>query len=309
MNLDAAAKPLGEAFGGRFLLVNYLPFYGAALFLLVLIWAGAPGALRFGQAWSTAGGLGLGEVLLLTVALTLVGAVTQPLQLGLVRLVEGYWPRWLNRLAKPLRERHQRKRKELAAAASLPEDATSLKQDELNRIGLAGTKLRRRYPAADAVRATSFGNALAAAEASAGARFGWDAVVAWPRLYPVLGDRMREIIDDRRNAVDFSVRLCAVFLCTGIVSVGLLIASGWWLVLALVPIVIGVLAYRAAVEAAIAYGEAVDAAFDMHRFDLLTALHLPLPADPVAEQQLAKELCASWRQGAGTATRYDHQAP
>lgn len=179
----------------------------------------------------------------------------------------------------------------------------------MNRIGLAGTQLRKRYPAADAVRATAFGNVLAAAEATAGARFGWDAVVAWPRLYPVLGDRMREIVDDRRNTVDFSVRLCAVSLFTGFVSMVLLIASGWWLFLALVPMAIGVVAYRAAVDAAIAYGEALDAAFDLHRFELLTALHLPLPADPLAEQLLARELCESWRQGAGAATPYDHQPP
>lgn len=120
MKLDAAAKPLGEAFGGRFVLVNYLPFYGAALFLLVVIWAGAPGSLRFGRAWSTAGGLGLGEVLLLTVALTLVGAATQPLQLGLVRLAEGYWPRWLNRLAKPLRERHEENARSWTAPRRCP---------------------------------------------------------------------------------------------------------------------------------------------------------------------------------------------
>ncbi|GAA3551529.1 hypothetical protein [Kribbella ginsengisoli] len=309
MNLDAAAKPLGDVFGGRFGLVNYLPFYGAALFLLVVIWAGAPGELRFGRAWSIAGGLGLGEVLLLTVALTVIGAATQPLQLGLVRLVEGYWPRRLDRLGGRLRRRHEERREAMVRAAALPERPEALTQDELNRIGIAATTLAKRYPAKDAVRATAFGNALAAAEACAGARFGWDAVVAWPRLYPVLGERVREIVDDRRNTMDFSVRLCAVSLVTGAAGLVLLLSSGWWLFLALVPVAIGLLAYRGAVESAMAYGEAIEAAFDLHRFDLLAALHLPLPADQEAERKLAAELCASWRQGATVSTAYEHQGP
>ncbi|MEU4194180.1 hypothetical protein AB0E69_19960 [Kribbella sp. NPDC026611] len=309
MNLDAAVKPLSDAFGGRFVLVNYLPAYGAALFFLVLVWAGAPGELRFSRAWTTAGNLGLGEVLLLAVALTIVSAVTQPLQLGLVRLVEGYWPRWLTWLDKPLREAQQKRRQKLVDAAALPDPPETLTQEDLNRIGRAGARLRERYPAEDAVRATAFGNALAAGEAHAGARFGWDAVVAWPRLYPVLGARTREIVDDRRDILDISIRLCVVFLLTGLVAIVLLAGSGWWIFLALLPIAIGLLAYRAAVQAAMAYGEAVDAAFDLHRFDLLVALHQPLPTDPAAERTLAHDLCKSWRQGQATTSPYDHHGP
>ena len=44
MKLDAAGRPPADAgFGGRFYLVGYLPTYAAALFLLVLVWAGARG--------------------------------------------------------------------------------------------------------------------------------------------------------------------------------------------------------------------------------------------------------------------------
>ena len=44
------------------------------------------------------------------------------------------------------------------------------------------------------VRATGLGNALAAMEDSAGAAYGLDAVVAWPRLYPLLGDKVRAVV-------------------------------------------------------------------------------------------------------------------
>ena len=44
MKLDAVTRQsAGGGFGGRFYLVGYLPTYAAALFLLVLVWAGALG--------------------------------------------------------------------------------------------------------------------------------------------------------------------------------------------------------------------------------------------------------------------------
>ena len=44
MKLEAVGRPPADAsFCGRFYLVGYLPTYAAALFLLVLVWAGAPG--------------------------------------------------------------------------------------------------------------------------------------------------------------------------------------------------------------------------------------------------------------------------
>lgn len=297
MKLDAAAKPAQDVFGGRFFLIGYLPAYAAALFLLVLVWAGAPGQLRFSKAWKTAAALSVGEILLLIVAITLAGLVTQPLQLGLVRLLEGYWPDRLDRLGEPLRRRQRDRRDSLAKTADLPERPQELTRAELNRRGRAGTELRRRYPAADQVLGTAFGNALAAAESRAGAMYGWDAVVAWPRLYPVLGDRTREVVSARRDLMDAMARLAAVSVLTGVVAAALLVRSGWWFWLALVPLLLGRLAYRAAVEAALAFGEAMETAFDLHRFDLLAALHLPPPDDVEQERRLARGLCTMWREG------------
>ena len=42
MNLDTAARQPAAGSGGRFYLIGYLPAYAAALFLLLLVWAGAP---------------------------------------------------------------------------------------------------------------------------------------------------------------------------------------------------------------------------------------------------------------------------
>jgi hypothetical protein len=50
------------------------------------------------------------------------------------------------------------------------------------------------------------------------------------------------------------------------------------------------IAYRAAVRAAVAHGRQLYVAFDLHRFDLLRSLHLPLPPSPEAEVQINKDL-------------------
>ena len=57
------------------------------------------------------------------------------------------------------------------------------------------------------------------------------------------------------------------------------------------------LAYNAAVQAALAYAEAVHVAFDLHRADLLTALRMEPPGRQDAERVLNEQWCDLWRQG------------
>jgi hypothetical protein len=52
---------------------------------------------------------------------------------------------------------------------------------------------------------------------------------------------------------------------TAIASLALLLWSGWWLLLVLMPLGVAVLAYNGAVQAALAYAETVYVAFDLHR--------------------------------------------
>jgi len=60
------------------------------------------------------------------------------------------------------------------------------------------------------------------------------------------------------------------------------------------------------VDAAIAYGELLESAIDLHRFDLLRALHLPLPADSEAEQTLNAQLSDLLRQDLPMRVQYVH---
>jgi hypothetical protein len=301
VNLSALAQPAGSAVSGRFFLVSTLPTTLAVTYLLVLVWAGAPGPVRFAHAWRTAAGLGTGQILLLVLVITSVGVVTMPLQLPLVRWLEGYWPDRLEPLAGFCRTR-QGKRRDTLVTELVP-------GADLQRAGETGHRQRTRYPVEPhRLRPTALGNALTAAETRAGRAYGLDAPVVWLRLEPLLGDRIRTAVADRRDAMDAATRMSVtVALCVP-PTVWLLWRSGWWLALAALLAAVSRLGYVAAVHAAVAYGQYVEAAFDLHRFDLLTALHLPLPEDRTQELATGAALSTLWRQGhAGPPLfRYDH---
>jgi hypothetical protein len=310
MDLSSISEPLNGLKSGRFFLVNYLPTCAASLFILVLIWAGAPvwahqgDALSFNDAWRTAKGLGAGEIVTLTVAITLIAVLFAPLQLAMMRILEGGRP---NSPGAGLACRFQLWRKRgMARDAELPQVPEELTEQVIQRAGASGARLRRRFPLPDhLIRPTALGNALSAMEDTAGRDYGFDPVVAWPRLYPVLGDRIRAVVDDRRDLLDSSGRMTVTAAATAITAFVLLWGSGWWLAFSLIPAAIGAVAYAGTVAAAVAYGEAVRSSFDLHRFDLLKSLRLPLPSTRDEERRLNQALSDMWRQGIPMTGRYD----
>jgi hypothetical protein len=292
---------LGRDIGARFALVGLLPGLVLALFVLALLWSGAPGEApdldrildeaRELDAW--AGGF-------LFLGLLVAAIVLQPLQLGLVRWLEGYWPR-------PLADRGRARydRRVAALEATTAPRRKPLTPDELATMSDAATELRL-LPPRELVMPTRLGNALRAAEVRAGEPYGLDVVVAWPRLYPLLADPVRAVVDGQRDALDVNARFCSVFAAAALISVVLLATHGWWLLVAAGWLVLAWLAYRAAVAAAIAYGEAIRAAVDLHRFTLLQAFHLPLPATPAEERELNARLSRFLLQGVPLDAPYQH---
>ncbi|WP_067461162.1 hypothetical protein [Actinomadura macra] len=297
MKLDALVKPPGEAgFGRRFFLVGYFPVYAATLWLLLLIWAGAWGPLRFKDAWKTASGLGLAQVVFLALGITLVAVVLHPLQLVLVRGLEGAAPQGPVR-GWQLRLRWQHRSKKRLETAAVPTGSPP-GAEEIQRAGAAGRQLRRRFPLpGHLVRATALGNVLAAMEDGVGRAYGLDVVTAWPRLYPLLGERVREIVDDRRDSLDMASRMAVTMAVTAVATIVLLAASGPWVLLAIVPSVLAGICYRGAVHAALAYTESVEVAVDLHRADLLSALRMKPPEKPADERTLNGRWSDHWRQG------------
>jgi len=303
VKLDTVTRPPADGcFGRRFYLVGYLPTYAASLFLLVLVWAGAWGwnarlnhRISFKAAWATASHLSLGEVVLVALAVTLLAVVVHPLQLAMMSLAEGSWPAWLG--TKSAQRWQQSRRSRLARAARLPQ-GPELTDEAIQRTGVAGHQLRCRFPMPDhLLRPTALGNVLAAMEDSAGRAYGLDAVTAWPRLYPVLGEQPKSLVDDRRDALDSAVRMAVTMAVTTVVSLVLLLWSGWWVLLALIPLGVAVVTYNGAVQAALGYAETVHVAFDLHRADLLIALRMELPTRQEAERIVNEQWCDLWRQG------------
>lgn len=305
MSDDSRLPPgVAQFTASRFAVVSYLPTYVAVLYLTALL-AARTGAGRI-DAVRALHSLSATELVLLGIVTLLVSVVLHPLQLPLVRLLEGYWPRRAGLLTRLAVKSQSRARRRLARSADVPPDPT---EAERQRALAAAWRLGRRYPPeAVALLPTALGNALRAGEASAGAAYGADAVPWWPRLYPVLGERMRAIVDDRRDQLDLACRLSVTAGVTGLAGLPLLAGSGWWLSSAAALLVLAWVAYRGAVSAAIGYAEALTAAFDLHRFDVLTALRLPLPADPPAEERLNRRLSRFWSQGVPlTGVHYVHE--
>jgi hypothetical protein len=303
VKLDAlAGPPANQGFGRRFYLVNYLPTYAATLYLLTLVWAGARGysnrsghGISFKAAWTTASRLSVSQVVAIALAVILLAVLLQPFQLAMMRLVEGSWPSWLG--ARPARWRQKRRKRRLEKEADLPE-GPRLTDEEIQRAGVAGYKLRSRFPLPDyLLRPTALGNVLAAMEDGAGWAYGLDAVTAWPRLYPLLDPPVKSLVDDRRDTMDAAARMAVTMTVTAVISLVLLLWSGWWISLFLIPLGIAIIAYQGAVQSALAYAEAVYVSFDLNRDKLLTALRMKLPTRQNGERIINGQWCDFWRQG------------
>ena len=290
--MTAVAGLAGEL-GPRASFVGVLPTATLAVYLGGLLAAGAPAhAPEPGLLWVRASELSATEGGVLAIALVVVTVVTQPLQLPLVRLLEGYaMPR---RLAERRRRTYRERRAALDAqqTSSSPPPAGAAAGGSDSDALRAAWWLRRDYPPAGRVQPTRLGNVLRAAEHRAGAPYGLDGVVAWPRLYPLLGDQVRAIVDDRRLQLDVAARFCATFTVAAVASAALLAPHGWWLALAPACLGLAAASYAAAVAAAHGYGESLDAAFDLHHLDLYRSLGLPVPESTAAEREAARALGA-----------------
>lgn len=294
MNGDAvvaATKDLGI----RFRFVSLLPVAILALYVLALVWSGAPGRPpRVQQVMAHAKHVEGWMAFLLALTVVIVALIAEPLQITLVRVLEGYWGESQagRLLAAPGKAFHRARRNRLDQLQRQHDGArpapVAVREEAARKL--------RRYPPAEAVLPTELGNVLRAAENRAGSRYGLDAISVWPRLYPLLADKVTAVLDDLRDQLDIAARFCVVFLLATVISVACLAWHGWWLTVAAGTLAGAVLSYRAALGAAAAYGEAVEAAFDLHRFDLLTALHLPLPADLTSEVKANQQLSRFLRQ-------------
>jgi hypothetical protein len=189
---------------------------------------------------------------------------------------------------------------------------------EIRRYRAAGARLHSRFPPPpeppsipeERILPTALGNTLRAAEDTAGQRYGLDSVTLWPALYTVLSPAVKEAVDDSRNQMDIAARFCAVLVGCALAAAIMLWRYPLWMIGFIAVTLLGArFAYLAAVSAAEGYGVMIGLAFDRHRFDLLTALHLPLPPDSVTEHQVNQDFTERLYGDTRIRLRYEHPAP
>ncbi|MFE4990123.1 hypothetical protein ACFRH4_02040 [Streptomyces mirabilis] len=207
----------------------------------------------------------------------LLALLLQPFQVRAVRVLEGYWDRWpaTARVAGVLVEIQRRRHLALRDKATRPGAASA---DALRRLAAR--------PPVEVLLPTELGNALRAGELSAGERYGLATLSAWPRIYMQVSDRLSQSLRSTRDALDTAVNLCWSFLAlAAVLAAGLYDESRvrW---LPLVALALAAVAYKGAVIAAQAYSGLMHVVFDLHRFDLLEALHHRLPAEQEQEQEV-----------------------
>jgi hypothetical protein len=315
MKLGGLVGKSASGLGVRFSLVGILPTTVLVLFVLALVWGGAPASppslptvLSELARYDTAQGL------LLVVAILALVLLLQPFQLLLIRLMEGYWgfsgP--VGALCKRLADRHRKQRDRLQtrldhllAAASRDAATGNRTAPPTAEAGFLSERIARLYPRGRTLP-TRLGNVLRAAEENAGAPYGLDLVTLWPRLYAILPERTAALVDDQRNQLDMAVRFWVTFGVATVVSTGLLYRHGWWLAVPAVTLVLTWVCYRGAIASALVYGLGIRTAVDLYRFDLLRALHLPLPEDRESEKQTNAILSEFLRQGRPVDFHYDH---
>ncbi|WP_329220522.1 hypothetical protein OG352_27450 [Streptomyces sp. NBC_01485] len=210
--------------------------------------------------------------------------------------------RWWGAIAHRLRAR-QRWNREVARSRlmwRIEDDGGARDPEALVEVRRTSSWLSERYPMNDGLlRPTALGNALAAAHEQIEDAYGLDARLAWPRLYQVLRKRIRRDTDFRSGLLDMHV---SFFVLGVTATVASLVAVPEWslgaMALWLAPLVTATVAYAHTVRAAVAYGNSLRVAFDLQRFDLYEALHLPAPADQEQERVTNAALSAQWRHSA-----------
>ncbi|MGA5501928.1 hypothetical protein [Streptomyces umbrinus] len=284
--------------------VHFAPCAVFVAGVLALVRAGSfSGRSDWGAVWPQRPGTALGLIVTVVVCAVLLGLLLQPFQVRAVRVLEGYWDRWALTagLAGVLGRAQRKRRQALQKRADTPAVG-----DTVRRVRADARRRLASQPPGDILLPTALGNALRAGEVSAGERYGLATLPSWPRIYLQVSDRMAEVLRSTRDGLDTAVNLCwALLALTGTGSVALYDEpSDWWMCGA--GFLLASLAYKGAVTAAQAYSGLMHVAYDLHRFDLLEALHYRLPLDRATEEETFFRL-SELLSGAGPADLpYDH---
>jgi hypothetical protein len=205
MKLDGLIDSGLKEIGPRLSLVGLLPLVMLFGLIAALLASGAPGsAPDVAKLVAAARDPGGGVALLLVAGLLALALVVHPLQLTLVRLLEGYWgdPSRARSLAAWCTARQARRRQALVDALRF-EGEGQPDAAALQRMQSSAAALLQGFPSPERLMPTALGNVLRAAEDRPQRAYGLDGVTIWPRLFPLLPEAMKGLLADARNQMVF----------------------------------------------------------------------------------------------------------
>ncbi|HXF86234.1 MAG TPA: hypothetical protein VNK49_12680 [Anaerolineales bacterium] len=290
--LDKFWESLGGDLAGEWLRRAFSPpflFYLSGLGFYVLRHGWQPLWQQL-LSWSVVEQVAL--LILLLIVLILSALLSAQARFVFLRWMEGYWP-WPLRYLEPLFITWQQKRLQ-AAEQRLNQMSNSLTPTLARQR--AGLEIFQRYFPSEMheICPTRLGNILRAGETAPAQKYGLDAYVCWPRLWPLLPDSLRNDL----TAVRSRLFTLAEFWGMGLLSLIWAVWSWWALPLGLLWMWT---AYRLALPVAMAYADLLESAFDLYRLSLYDALGWSRPQkdeDEIAQGRALTEFL--WR---GTSER------
>jgi hypothetical protein len=253
----------------------------------------------------TVRGFGAAGSVLLVLFVLVVTVILRPFQISFVQVLEGYWKNQFGIVVAEAAavERHIRRRSlgaarlleipQIQVGSSLGAVARQSRQEaDIRRRLERATDVLEQYPDDnDLIMPTLLGNVLRRAEKSAGERYGLDTVITYPRIYPYLSPRLHQETTTQLNLIDTASTLTVVFGLLAILASPIVARVDWWSALPFVFLMTSALSYRGARIAAGRYGVLLASAFDLHRFEMLAAMHRKLPVNAKEEYGENQALC------------------
>ena len=229
--------------------------------------------------------------------------VLDALHFPILRLLEGYWPwpfKYLGLGSIALRKRYFKKKYNQLRQLKVKEGKGELSPAEEQKLTQLETWAHWRPAKAAELLPTALGNILRARERSPERRYGLDAVVCWPRLWSLLPEIVRKNLVVARSSLENLVELWfwgLLFLIWTVWTPWALLVGLLWMILA----------YGMALQAAMAYGDLIEAAFDLHRMELYDALGWPRPKNSAEEKRMGTQLTEFlWRGTMPESLEYEH---
>ena len=212
--------------------------------------------------------------------------VLKAVRFPILRVLEGYWPWPFNYLGLgiiALRKLFFKKKYDELRQLKADEENGELTLSQKERLILLDVWAHWHPAKADDLLPTALGNILRARERTPERRYGIDAIVCWPRLWSLLSENVRDDLSAARSSLDRLVELWfwgLLFLFWAFWTPWVIIIGLLWMTLT----------YGMVLQAAMAYGDLLEAAFDLHRMKLYDALGWPKPKNSDDEKVFGKQL-------------------